>query len=228
MASSFQKRLAKQCDFVTSHLVTRPDFCYHRDNVVLPTMWDMFQYRDYMKVPQILRVVVSIPAHKSSFVKSRTDIYAAMVACRLFTDSKPSLIERRISEAGKKGRKIMRIAMVQSIVAGDKALLVLEKLATKVFPNKERFHGFKDSFESNGKHFNYQFDLNTLSGLDELEYEAETFKRIDKIRVGIHTSAKSYLEAFQLLRLYQVPIVMEDPFLKFKRRISKRTNTENK
>jgi large subunit ribosomal protein L5 len=169
---------------------------------VVPALLKAFQYKNFMQVPRINKIVLNIGL--GSEQDNAKALEAAMGDMTTITGQKPVMTKARTSIANFKLRE-GRIIGTKVTLRGDKMWAFLDRLLNTALPRVRDFRGVSpDAFDGRG---NYTLGLRDQLIFPEIEYD-----KIDKLRgmeVTIVTTAKSDDHARLMLQLLGMPFKKE-------------------
>eukprot|EP01083_Nonionella_stella_P031035 85028_1 len=183
-------------------------FQLHHRNVVLPTMFELFQYEKMAHVPRLKSLRVCVDCSPKSNVKTRNHLFSVMSALRIITGARPRWREEPMS-VDTRSRPFPKLSSTYVVLSGDQMWRFLERTVHQIIPETGEFRGFEPVFKGNQKRSDqvcFNAKLGTFYGCDELEYDWEQLARIKDVTIEIQTSAKTEEEGSQLLRLHQIPV----------------------
>jgi large subunit ribosomal protein L5 len=174
---------------------------YQKETV--PALQKAFEYKNFMQVPRITKVVVNIGLGEA--MDNPKALEAAMGDLTTITGQKPVMTKARVSIANFKLRE-GRIIGTKVTLRGDKMWAFLDRLINTALPRWRDFRGVSpDAFDGRG---NYTLGLREQLIFPEIEYD-----KIDKVRgmeVTIVTTAKSDDHARLMLQLLGMPFKKEE------------------
>ena len=174
---------------------------YQKETV--PALQKAFDYKNFMQVPRITKVVVNIGLGEA--MDNPKALEAAMGDLTTITGQKPVMTKARVSIANFKLRE-GRIIGTKVTLRGDKMWAFLDRLINTALPRWRDFRGVSpDAFDGRG---NYTLGLREQLIFPEIEYD-----KIDKVRgmeVTIVTTAKSDDHARLMLQLLGMPFKKEE------------------
>jgi len=169
----------------------------YRDDVV-PALMKRFEYSSNMMVPRMTKIVLNM-----GLSEAKDDIKVldgAMKELAAITGQKPKITRARKSIANFKLRAGQPIGCKVTL-RGDRMYEFFDRLVTIAVPRIRDFRGLPtDAFDGRG---NYTFGLEEQVVFPEIDYDdVEMIKGMD---ITIVTSADSDEEAFELLKLMNMP-----------------------
>jgi len=169
----------------------------YRDDVV-PALMKRFEYSSNMMVPRMTKIVLNM-----GLSEAKDDIKildGAMKELAAITGQKPKITRARKSIANFKLRAGQPIGCKVTL-RGDRMYEFFDRLVTIAVPRIRDFRGLPtDAFDGRG---NYTFGLEEQVVFPEIDYDdVEMIKGMD---ITIVTSADSDEEAFELLKLMNMP-----------------------
>jgi large subunit ribosomal protein L5 len=174
---------------------------YQKETV--PALQKAFQYKNFMQVPRITKVVLNIGLGEA--MDNPKALEAAMGDLATITGQKPVMTKARVSIANFKLRE-GRIIGTKVTLRGDKMWAFIDRLINTALPRWRDFRGVSpDAFDGRG---NYTLGLREQLIFPEIEYD-----KIDKVRgmeVTIVTTAESDDHARLLLSLLGMPFKKEE------------------
>jgi large subunit ribosomal protein L5 len=170
---------------------------YYRNKVV-PALTKEFNYKNYMQVPRLEKIVVNMGVGEA--IQNIKALESAVADLSMIVGQKPVITKARKSIATFKLRQGMSIGCMVTL-RGDRMYEFFDRLVNVTLPRVRDFRGISPkSFDGRG---NFALGLKEQIIFPEIDYD-----KIDKIRgmnVVIATSAKTDEEARQLLRLMGLP-----------------------
>ncbi|KPJ60954.1 MAG: 50S ribosomal protein L5 [Latescibacteria bacterium DG_63] len=165
---------------------------------VVPLMMQKFGYKNSMQVPRFLKIVVNMGVGDSLLNIKLLD--AAVADLAAITGQRPSIRRAKKSIANFKLRAGAPIGCSVTL-RGARMYELYDRLVNVAVPRIRDFRGLSPkSFDGRG---NYTLGISEQIIFPEINYD-----KVEKIRgmdVTIVTSAKSNEEAFELLRLMDMP-----------------------
>lgn len=175
---------------------------HYRQNVV-PELLTLFNYRNVMQVPRLVKIVVNKGVGEASQNKKALD--DAVGELRLITGQQPAVRLARKSVSNFKIREGMPVG-VAATLRGDRMWEFFDRLVTLALPRVRDFRGVPDrSFDGRG---NY-----TLGIKEQIIFPEINVDRVDRISgldVTLVTTARTDEEALALLRALGMPFVRRD------------------
>jgi large subunit ribosomal protein L5 len=169
----------------------------YRDEVV-PALIKRFGYSNVMMVPRMQKIVVNI-----GLSEAKDDIKileSAMAELAAITGQKPKMTRAKKSIANFKLRAGQPVGCKVTL-RGDRMYEFFDRLVSIAAPRIRDFRGLPtDSFDGRG---NYTFGLEEQVIFPEIEYD--DVGMIHGMDITIVTSAGSDEEAFELLKLMNLP-----------------------
>lgn len=165
---------------------------------IVPLMMQKFGYKNKMQVPRFLKIVVNMGVGDSLLNIKLLD--AAVADLAAITGQKPSIKRAKKSIANFKLRAGAPIGCAVTL-RGVRMYELYDRLVNVAVPRIRDFRGLSPkSFDGRG---NY-----TLGITEQIIFPEINYDKVEKIRgmdVTIVTSAKTNEEAFELLRLMDMP-----------------------
>jgi len=166
--------------------------------MVLPQMIKLYNYKNKMAVPKIEKIVINMGLGEAS--KNIKILDSAMEELSLITGQKPVIKRARKAISAFKIRKGMPIGCAVTL-RGWRMYEFLDRLINIALPRVRDFKGLSpDSFDGRG---NY-----TLGLTDQLIFPEIDYSKVEKLRgmnVTIVTTAKDNRQARDLLKLIGFP-----------------------
>ena len=167
-------------------------------NVVVPQMMKDFEYKSFMEVPHVEKVVINIGVGDA--ITNAKLLDEAVEELTAITGQAPVVTKAKKSIAGFKIREGQTIGCKVTL-RGDNMYIFLEKLVKVALPRVRDFRGIsKHSFDGRG---NY-----TLGIKEQLVFPEVNYDNVIKVRgldIVIVTTAKSNDEALELLKEFGLP-----------------------
>ena len=169
----------------------------YREEVV-PALTKRFEYENTMRVPRMKKIVLNM-----GLSEAKEDIKVldgAMKELAAITGQKPKITRARKSIANFKLRAGQPIGCKVTL-RGERMYEFFDRLVSVAIPRIRDFRGLPaDSFDGRG---NYTFGLEEQVIFPEIDYDdVEMVKGMD---ITIVTSAETDQEAFELLKLMNMP-----------------------
>ncbi len=165
---------------------------------IVPLMMQKFGYKNRMQVPKFLKIVVNMGVGDSLLNIKLLD--AAVADLAAITGQKPSIKRAKKSIANFKLRAGAPIGCAVTL-RGARMYELYDRLVNVAVPRIRDFRGVSPkSFDGRG---NY-----TLGITEQIIFPEINYDKVEKIRgmdVTIVTSAKTNEEAFELLKLMDMP-----------------------
>jgi large subunit ribosomal protein L5 len=165
---------------------------------IIPLMMQKFGYENRMQVPKFLKIVLNMGVGDSLLNIKLLD--AAVADLAAITGQKPSIKRAKKSIANFKLRAGAPIGCAVTL-RGARMYELYDRLVNVAVPRIRDFRGVSPkSFDGRG---NY-----TLGITEQIIFPEINYDKVEKIRgmdVTIVTSAKTNEEAFELLRLMDMP-----------------------
>lgn len=166
--------------------------------MVLPQMMKLYNYKNRMAVPKIEKIVINMGIGEAS--KNIKILDSAIEELSLITGQKPAVKRARKAISAFKIRKGMPIGCAVTL-RGWRMYEFLDRLINIALPRVRDFKGLSpDSFDGRG---NY-----TLGLTDQLIFPEIDYSKVEKLRgmnVTIVTTAKDNRQARDLLKLIGFP-----------------------
>jgi len=169
---------------------------------VIPTLTNLYGYKNVMEVPRVEKVVLNIGLGEASqnakaLESAERDLVAVSGQHPVITRAKKSIASFRLRTGMPIGLKVT--------LRGERMYYFLDKLVNAVLPRLREFQGVsRNSFDGRG---NYNLGMREQIIFPEIDYDS-----IDKVRgleVAIITTARTDEEATHLLELLGIPFVKE-------------------
>lgn len=168
------------------------------ENMVVPALIEVFQYKNRMEVPKIEKIVVSMGLGEA--IQNIKILDSAVQELAMITGQKPVITKARKSIATFKLRQGMSIGCCVTL-RRERMYEFFDRLVNVNLPRVRDFRGISaDSFDGRG---NFAMGVKEQIIFPEIDYD-----KIDKVKgmnIVITTSAKTDEEARQLLKLLGVP-----------------------
>jgi large subunit ribosomal protein L5 len=165
---------------------------------VIPLMMQKFGYKNRMQVPRFLKIVVNMGVGDSLLNIKLLD--AAIADLAAITGQRPSIRRAKKSIANFKLRDGAPIGCAVTL-RGARMYELYDRLVNVAVPRIRDFRGLSPkSFDGRG---NY-----TLGITEQIIFPEINYDKVEKIRgmdITIVTSAETNEEAFELLRLMDMP-----------------------
>ena len=165
---------------------------------VIPSLMELYGYRNVMEVPRLDKVVVSIGVGEA--VQNAKALESAEKDLPVITGQRPVITRAKRSIAAFRLRTGMAIG-VKVTLRKERMYEFVDKLVNIVLPRIREFRGVsRNSFDGRG---NYTLGLREQTVFPEIDYD-----KIDKVRgleVSIITTAKTDEEGRHLLELLGMP-----------------------
>jgi large subunit ribosomal protein L5 len=172
------------------------------DNEVLPAMIDRFGYSTPMQAPRLLKIVLNMGVGEAK--QNAKMLEAAQEQLATIAGQQPSVRRARKSIASFKVREGMPVGLSVTLRRA-RMWEFLDRLTSIAVPRIRDFRGLNPrSFDGRG---NYSMGVREQLIFPEIDYDS-----IDEVRgldLTIATSAKTDLEAFELLLALGMPFAKE-------------------
>ena len=168
------------------------------NNEIRPSLQEKYGYKNVMEIPRLVKVVINMGVGEAT--QNPKAIDGAVQDLTLISGQKPVITKAKRSIAAFKLREGMKIGCKVTL-RGNRMYEFMDRLINVALPRVRDFHGVSpNSFDGRG---NYTLGLREQLLFPEIEYD-----KIDKTRgmeIVIVTTAKSDLEARELLRSFGMP-----------------------
>ncbi len=165
---------------------------------VVPSLVKEFNYKNRMQVPKLEKIVVNMGVGEA--IQNIKALESAVADLSMIVGQKPVITKARKSIATFKLRQGMSIGC-RVTLRGDRMYEFFDRLVNVALPRVRDFRGISPkSFDGRG---NFATGLKEQIIFPEIDYD-----KIDKIRgmnIVIATTAKTDVEARQLLRFMGLP-----------------------
>ena len=167
-------------------------------NEIVDAMVKKFGYKNVMEVPKLDKIVINMGVGEAK--ENAKVLESAVSDMETITGQKAIITKAKHSIANFKIREGQSIGC-KTTLRGDKMYEFLDRLVNLALPRVRDFRGVSaNSFDGRG---NYALGIKEQIIFPEIEYD-----KVDKVR-GMYiifvTTAKTYEEARELLRLFNMP-----------------------
>ena len=171
------------------------------ENEIRPKLTEQFGYKNRMEMPGLEKIVINMGVGEGSADKKK--IEAAVQEMTLIAGQKPVVTKAKRSISTYKIREGMDVGCMVTL-RRDRMFEFLDRLVTIALPRVRDFRGLSvKSFDGRG---NYALGLKEQIVFPEIDYDA-----VDEVRgmnIVICTTAKTDEEGRELLKAFQMPIVI--------------------
>ena len=165
---------------------------------IVSSMKERFNYRNFMQVPQLEKIVVNMGVGDA--VQEPKQLDGAVADLTAITGQKPAVRRSKKAISNFKLRAGMPIGCVVTL-RGERMYDFLDRLVNFALPQERDFRGVSPrSFDGRG---NFNLGIREQIIFPEVDYDS-----VDQIRgmnITIVTSAQTDEEAGELLRLFGMP-----------------------
>ena len=168
------------------------------ENSIKPAIVKEFDIKNYMLIPKLDKIVISVGVGESS--KDEKILQNMADTISLIAGQKAVITNAKKSIAGFKVREGFPVG-IKVTLRKDNMFVFLDKLISIALPRVKDFRGLsRDGFDGRG---NYNFGLDEQLMFPEVEYDK--ILKTHGMNITIVTTANSDKEAFKLLELFGVP-----------------------
>lgn len=165
---------------------------------IVPELTKIFKYRNSLRAPRIKKIVINMGVGQGS--QDIKVLEQAMQELALITGQKAIITRAKKSIANFKIKKGVPVGCKVTL-RGYRCYEFLDRFVNAALPRIKDFRGVPpDSFDKNG---NYSLGINEQIIFPEIEYDK--VQRIQGVDITFVTSAKTNIEAYELLRLFGMP-----------------------
>jgi len=170
---------------------------YYKENVA-EALQEKFSYANKMKTPRMVKIVVNMGVGEGS--RSDDVMEAARKELATITGQAPKITKARKSVANFKLREGMNVGC-KTTLRGARMWEFYDRLVNVALPRIRDFRGVSDKgFDGRG---NYNLGIKEQIIFPEIDYDK--IPRILGMDVSIVTTAETDEEAYELLRLMNMP-----------------------
>ena len=174
-----------------------PDIRKHYKEVIVPALKEQREYENINQVPKMTKIVLSMGI---SSEKERDTFNDAKNQMGLITGQQPVIVNAKKNVANFKLRKGMPVGVMVTL-RGSRMYEFYDRLVHNALPRVRDFRGVSPKgFDGSG---NYNMGLDDLSVFTEIDLDKVKYQL--GVNITIVTTAKSDREAFDLLKLLEMP-----------------------
>ena len=170
----------------------------YRDEIV-PNLLKVFNYSNIMEVPKINSISLNMGIGDAK--NSSKDLGSAIEEITLISGQKPIVTKAKKDISNFKIRKGWPVGCKVTL-RSDRMFEFLERLVSIALPRTRDFRGL--SFKSFDGRGNYNFGVKEQIIFTEIDYDK--IQSIRGMNITITTSAKTDNEAYELLKLFGLPL----------------------
>ena len=170
----------------------------YRDEIV-PKLLKVFNYSNIMEVPKINSISLNMGIGDAK--NSSKDLESAIEEITLISGQKPIVTKAKKDISNFKIRKGWPVGCKVTL-RSDRMFEFLERLVSIALPRTRDFRGL--SFKSFDGRGNYNFGVKEQIIFTEIDYDK--IQSIRGMNITITTSAKTDNEAYELLKLFGLPL----------------------
>ena len=170
----------------------------YRDEIV-PKLLKVFDYSNIMEVPKINSISLNMGIGDAK--NSSKDLDSAIEEITLISGQKPIITKAKKDISNFKIRKGWPVGCKVTL-RSDRMFEFLERLVSIALPRTRDFRGL--SFKSFDGRGNYNFGVKEQIIFTEIDYDK--IQSIRGMNITITTSAKTDNEAYELLKLFGLPL----------------------
>ena len=170
----------------------------YRDEIV-PKLLKVFNYSNIMEVPKINSISLNMGIGGAK--NSSKDLDSAIEEITLISGQKPIITKAKKDISNFKIRKGWPVGCKVTL-RSDRMFEFLERLVSIALPRTRDFRGL--SFKSFDGRGNYNFGVKEQIIFTEIDYDK--IQSIRGMNITITTSAKTDNEAYELLKLFGLPL----------------------
>ena len=170
----------------------------YRDEIV-PNLLKVFNYSNIMEVPKINSISLNMGIGDAK--NSSKDLDSAIEEITLISGQKPIITKAKKDISNFKIRKGWPVGCKVTL-RSDRMFEFLERLVSIALPRTRDFRGL--SFKSFDGRGNYNFGVKEQIIFTEIDYDK--IQSIRGMNITITTSAKTDNEAYELLKLFGLPL----------------------
>ena len=174
-----------------------PDIRKHYKEVIVPALREQRQYKNIHEVPKLTKIVISTGI---SSAKERDTFSDAKDQLTRITGQQPVIVNAKKNVANFKLRVGMPVGIMVTL-RGTRMYEFYDRLVHNALPRVRDFRGVSPKgFDGSG---NYNMGLDDVSVFTEIDLDKVKYQL--GVNITIVTTAKTNEEAFDLLKLLEMP-----------------------
>ncbi len=174
-----------------------PDIRKHYKEVIVPALKEQRKYKNVHQVPRLTKIVISTGISSD---KERDTFSDAKDQITKFTGQQPVIVNAKKNVANFKLRIGMPVGVMVTL-RGTRMYEFYDRLVHNALPRVRDFRGVPSKgFDGSG---NYNMGLDDVSVFTEIDLDKVKYQL--GVNITIVTTAKTNEEAFDLLKLLEMP-----------------------